>query len=77
MTTGAEADELGRRYAPVLQEMVEMLGAEGDNKLTFGQALEQAQAKTGIVVPEDMHAHLLTSAFQIISSGRIPGLPDA
>ena len=66
------------RCAPVLQRMVEIMGAKGNERgVSFGAALERAQRETGITVPPEMEQHLLTTTFQIISSGRIPGAPDA
>jgi|SRR3982751_1083024 len=63
--------------ARVLERMVELLGSGPPRQ--FGQALAQASAELGITVrrgSEDESA-LLTAAFQIIGSGRIPGAPDA
>lgn len=65
------------KYAPVLGRMVELLGAAGSQRLSFGQALRRASEELRLPVPPHMEAHLLTAAFKVISSGRIPGLPEA
>lgn len=65
------------KYAPVLERMVEILGSWEGERVSFGQAMDQASRELGIVVPLYMEAFLLTSAFQIISGGRLPGAPDA
>jgi len=61
----------------VLARMVELMGA--GQGATFGDALAQACTELDVRVhkgSEDESA-LLTTCFQIISSGRIPGAPDA
>jgi len=65
------------KYAPVLEKMVEILGAKNNEKLTFGIALERASIQLDIPVPDHMYGPLLASAFRIIGIGRIPGAPDA
>jgi hypothetical protein len=65
------------KYAPVLGRMVELLGAEGNDDLTFGEALERASKELRIVVPKRMEEPLLVSALKVIGGRRIPGLPDA
>lgn len=65
------------KYAPVLERMIEILGAENGEKVTFGTALELASKELNILVPDHMFGPLLTSAFQIIGGRRIPGAPDA
>lgn len=66
-----------RPYAPVLERMVELLGAKGFEKTMFGEALERASRETRIVVPEDMKGPLLMGAFEVIANGRFRGAPDA
>jgi hypothetical protein len=66
-----------QKYAPVLQRMVELMGAPGSQQLTFGQAMSRASAELRLPVPSHMEEHLLVAAFKVISSGRIPGCPDA
>jgi hypothetical protein len=66
-----------KTFAPVLQRMVEILGAESSERVTFGDAMTQASRELNIPVPDHMVAPLLTSAFKVIGSGRIPGAPDA
>jgi hypothetical protein len=67
--------EDAKKYAPVLDRMIEILGSSND--ITFGIALNRAASELGIEVPEHMHGPLLTSAFKVIAGGRIPGAPDA
>jgi hypothetical protein len=66
-----------RKYAPVLQRTVELLGKEGAEKLTFGAALVLAASELNTVIPKHLEAPLLLSAFKIIAAQRIPGAPDA
>ena len=75
MAADAAALEFGRMYGPVLGRMVEICGSE--ERVSFGEALERASRDTGITVPHDVRPVLLTTAFQIAATGRIPGLPDA
>lgn len=62
-------------YAPVLARMIELLGS--NPKLSFGVALEQAARERHISIPEHMQEPLLISAFKVMASGKIPGLPEA
>lgn len=67
-----------RRFAPVLERMVEIMGAErAERGMTFGKAMALAAHQLRTPVPPDMEEPLLVSAFQVISGGRIPGAPDA
>jgi len=66
-----------RTYAPVLGRMVELLGAPGSQQLSFGKALALASIALATPIPLHMEGPLLTAAFEIISSGKIPGLPEA
>ncbi len=68
-----------RRFAPVLARMVELLSdaQARRERLSFGAALRQASIDLDIPVPREEEAHLLTSIFQIMAEGRIPGCPDA
>ena len=63
-------------YAPVLERMVEILGAN-DTGVSFGQAMDRASKEKGIPVPKHMVEPLLVAAFKVIGSGRIQGSPDA
>lgn len=65
------------KYAPVLERMVEILGKGDREGISFGEAMLLASLELGIEVPEHMESSLLTSAFQVISGGRIPGAADA
>lgn len=77
MTTEEDRREADK-YAPVLQRMVEILGAlDGDEKMRFGVAFEQAKAELHIEVPPHMEVAILTAAFKVIGGGCIPGAPDA
>lgn len=74
-----ELQARARRFAPVLARMVELIAdaqTRGE-RLSFGAALRRAAADMGIPVPADEEAHLLTAAFQVVATGRIPGCPDA
>ncbi|MFA5202904.1 MAG: hypothetical protein WC708_00610 [Lentisphaeria bacterium] len=63
-------------YAPILGKMVDIMAA--DNKMTFGSAYEAAKQATGILkVPQHIETAIMTAAFKVISSGKIPGAPDA
>lgn len=63
-------------YAPILGKMVDIIAA--DNKITFGSAFEAAKQATGILkVPQHIENAIMTAAFKVISSGKIPGAPDA
>ena len=67
-----------RRFSPVLERMVEIMGASGNDRgMTFGKAMERASRELQTPVPPDMEEPLLVLAFKIISGGRIPGAPDA
>lgn len=65
------------KYAPILGRMVELLGAAGSQQLSFGQALVRASEELRLHVPPHMQGPLLTAAFKVIASGKIPGLPEA
>jgi hypothetical protein len=46
--------------------------------MTFGSAFEAAKLETGIhEVPQCIENAIITAAFKVISSGKIPGAPDA
>ena len=64
-------------YAPILGRMVELLGAAGSQQLSFGQALVRASEELRLHVPPHMQGPILTAAFKVIASGKIPGLPEA
>jgi hypothetical protein len=66
-----------QKYAPVLARMVELLGASGSQQLSFGQALVRASEELRLCVPPHMQGPILTAAFKVIASGKIPGLPEA
>jgi hypothetical protein len=67
-----------QKYAPVLARMVELLGAAGSQQLSFGQALVRASdEELRLCVPPHMQGPLLTAAFKVLASGKIPGLPEA
>lgn len=61
--------------APVLRRMIEILGSE--EKVTFVVAMKRAEKELDIVVPRHMETPLLLTAFEVIGSGKIPGLPEA
>lgn len=63
-------------YAPVLQRMIEILGAN-DTGVTFGEAMDRASKEKNISVPDHMIEPIMVAAFSVIASGRIPGAPDA
>lgn len=66
------------KYAPVLQRMVDILGAlHTDEKMKFGDALKQATAELGVELPLHMEVAILTAALKVVAGGRIPGAPDA
>lgn len=65
------------KYGPILGRMVELLGEAGSQQLTFGQALVRASEELRLHVPPHMQGPLLTAAFRVIASGKIPGLPEA
>jgi|GEM_PF-2099889 hypothetical protein len=65
------------KYAPVLRRMVELLGAEGNERLRFDEAMKRASTELKLEVPEHMVEPLLIVAFKVIGGGRIPGAPDA
>lgn len=65
------------KYAPVLGRMVELLGAEGSQQLTFGKALLRASTELRIAVPTYMNGPLIMAAFKVIVNGKFPGLPEA
>jgi hypothetical protein len=67
--------EEAKTYAPVLERMVEILGKK--NRLTLGEALAIASNELRIVIPRDMEGPLQSAAFGIISTGKMPGAPDA
>jgi hypothetical protein len=68
--------EQAYKYAPILGKMVDIMAA--DDKITFGSAFEAAKQATGILeVPQHVESGIMTAAFKIISSGKIPGAPDA
>lgn len=75
LTSDPEADSV--RYAPVLRRMVEILGAARNESVSFDEAMRRASAELNIPVPQHMVEPLLTSAFRVIASGRIPGAADA
>jgi len=64
-----------RKYAPVLQLMVEILGKEGNT--TFEDAMNRAARELKLDVPEKMQNTILRAAYRIIATGRIPRAPDA
>ena len=68
-----DPDQEAKKYAPVLERMVEILGVK-NSKLSFGDAMKRAARELDIVIPEAMVPPLLTSAFKVISSGKIPGI---
>jgi len=69
--------ERARHFAPVLERMVEILGAKGNEHVIFADAMQRASCETKISVPLYMYEPLMRVAFQVIGSGRIPGAPDA
>ncbi len=75
MHNAAEVMDEARKYAPVLDRMVTILGSESG--VTFGVAMARASSELGLKVPEHMVMPLMVSAFKVISTGRIPGAPDA
>ncbi len=66
------------RFAGVLERMVELL-VNTPGPVSFASALRDASAELGIPVEpgSDAESALLCAAFQIVSSGRLPGCPDA
>lgn len=74
--TTEEIYQNARHIAPVLERMVELLGAS-ERRLTFGDALEQAKRETGITTSKESDDLLLRCAFKLIANGRIPGAADA
>jgi hypothetical protein len=64
-----------RAYALLLAKMVELVGTHP--KLRFGRALDVACGELAMDPPEHIRRELLTRAFQVMSTGRIPGCPDA
>ena len=66
-----------QKYAPVLARMVELLGAAGSQQLSFGQALVRASDELRLHVPPHMQGPLLTAAFKVLATGKIPGCPEA
>lgn len=62
----------------VLGRMIELVSGDGP-PVSFGAALAQASAESGVRVPRGSEEEtlLLTHCFQIVTSGRIPGIPDA
>lgn len=68
-------DIQARMYAPVLAKMVELLGTHP--KLRFSRVLDVACAELQMDPPEQIRAELLVRAFTVVSTGRIPGCPDA
>lgn len=68
--------EQAYKYAPILGKMVDIMAA--NDKITFGSAFEVAKQATGILeVPQHIETAIMTAAFKVISSGKIPGAPDA
>ena len=63
-------------YAPVLERMIEILGAN-DHGVTFGAAMDRASREKGLPVPPHMVEPIMVAAFSVIANGRIPGLPEA
>lgn len=63
-------------YAPILGKMIDIMAA--DDKTTFGSAFEAAKQATGILkVPQHIETAIMSAAFKVISSGKIPDAPDA
>lgn len=63
-------------YAPILEKMIDIMAA--NDKITFKSAFETAKQITGILeVPQHIENAIMTAAFKVISSGKIPGAPDA
>lgn len=76
--TSESPHDRSRRYSPVLERMVEILGTKGNERgVSFGQALERASSELNIRLPEDIRMPILRSAFIIIGGKRIPGNPEA
>jgi hypothetical protein len=75
--TSESPHDRSRRYSPVLERMVEILGTQGNERVSFGQALERASSDLNIRLPEDIRMPILRSAFIVIGGKRVPGVPDA
>jgi hypothetical protein len=67
--------EEGRRLAPVLERMVEILGSEDSTPMSA--ALLRASAELAIEVPADMEGPIYVAAYRVITSGGIPGAAEA
>lgn len=69
-------DSISRKFAPVLERMVEIIGSEPHVK--FGDALERAAWACGFsAIPADVEWALLRAAMKIAVHERIEGCPDA
>jgi hypothetical protein len=69
-------------YALILQMMIEDLGSSDlrSARVSFGDALVAACSRLNIdhvALPKDIQGVLLRSAFTMITSGGIPGAPEA
>ncbi len=74
---GTLSNLLARQYAPALDRMIELLGAEGSMH-TVGSSLAAALAELRLPPPPaELERALLMAAFRVISTGRVPGCPDA
>jgi hypothetical protein len=71
---GAHLLEDARKYAPVLERMVDILSKDN---MTFEAALQRAARELELEIPEHVQAPLIVTAFKIFAGGRIPGLPEA
>jgi len=71
-------DERQAELARVLERMIELLSSK-TQRYTYGVALAQACRELGVQVERNSKEEqaLLTAAFQVTSTGRIPGAPDA
>lgn len=75
--TPADVAAMSRKFAPVLERMVEIMGSS--EHVRFGEALDRASTELGLVVEKGSveEEALLKGAFRVIATGRIPGAPDA
>jgi len=69
-------------YALLLQTAVEIVGAPGpqEGRMTFGTALDEACSRLGLdrgSLPRDMEGLILVSIFRMVTSGGLPGAPEA
>lgn len=68
---------LALRWAEALERMIVLLG-EQPKGLSFQAAFEQALREKKLTKPPaELEQGMLLAAFEIVSTGRIPGAPDA